>query len=116
MLIIEKILKYGPDIIGDLTTTALDLLEENNPNHKDSMGQLIYKLSCVTIQMWFNQDLLFSIRKMNLQEFEKKYHNNIPDLHKIIKRCCDLNCQRSILMDAIDNKRAVDVIDGKRSS
>lgn len=84
--------------------TMLDVLDGNNPLHDDTVGSLCNKLSCVTIQMWHNQEILYKIRKMTKEEFVEKYSNDLYDLHKTIKRCCDLNYQRSLLMDAIDYK------------
>lgn len=99
MLMINKIineLKELPDY--------LNLIEDNNPKEDDTIGSLIDKLSSVTLQMWHNQEFLYKIRKMNNHEFEEEYNNKLKELHIIIKRCCDLNYQRSILVDAIDQK------------
>jgi len=84
--------------------TPLDLFEENNPAKNDTIGQLISKLSCSTVQMWFNQDILYKIRFMDHHSFEEKYKGNMAELHTIIKRACDLNAQRASIVDAIDSK------------
>lgn len=86
--------------------TPLDVLPENNPTNNDTIGELIYKLSCVTMQMWENQEALYRIRKMTTDDFINKYSQNMPELHITIKRCCDLNFQRATLVDAIDATRA----------
>lgn len=86
--------------------SLLDVMEENNPSDDDTLGTLCSKLSCVTIQMWHNQESLYKIRKMTADEFAEEYELELDELHKTIKRCCDLNFQRSLLMDAID-KHAV---------
>lgn len=99
MLTTEKLLK----LINELPD-VLNLIKENNPSESDTVGLLIDKLSSVTIQMWHNQEELYKIRKMNNEEFVEEYQNQLKVLHLIIKRCCDLNYQRSILVDAIDKK------------
>lgn len=81
-----------------------DGLIENNPKPGDSIGLLTYKLNCVCIQMWHNQEFLYAVRKMTLDEFKDKYGSDLNNLHRMIKRCCDLNYQRSLLMDAIDKE------------
>ena len=86
--------------------TLLNVLPSNDPTDNDSIGALCNKLSCVTIQMWHNQELLYKIRHMTAQEFENEYKDDLVGLHDTVKRCCDLNYQRSKIMDAID-RRAV---------
>lgn len=75
-----------------------------NPNKEDTIGSLINKLSLSTIKMWDNQDILYKIRFMTKDEFMQEYNSNLPELHEILKRCCDLNVQRSRLVDEIDKK------------
>jgi hypothetical protein len=82
----------------------LNCNEEENPDENDTVGNLINKLSISTIKMWDNQDILYKIRFMNTKDFENEYKNNMPELHQILKRCCDLNVQRSKLIDEIDRK------------
>jgi len=93
----------GQEIL-DIGKTILDTLEENDPTENDTVGSLCNKLSCVTIQMWHNQESLYAIRKMSPSQFSEQYKNKMDELHRILKRCCDLNYQRSLLMDAIDSK------------
>lgn len=88
-----------------------DGLIENNPTESDTIGSLCNKLNSVCIQMWHNQEFLYAVRKMTPEEFKGIYGGNLSNLHRIIKRCCDLNYQRSLLMDAID-KKAVEVASG----
>lgn len=52
--------------------------------------------------MWHNQERLYEIRRMDLDEFIQRYDGKLKELHAIIKRCCDLNVQRAELMDEID--------------
>lgn len=80
----------------------LNYKKENDPNEDDTLGSLVNKLSISTIQMWDNQDILYKIRFMNEEEFVNEYSSNMSELHKILKRCCDLNVQRSKLIDQID--------------
>ena len=92
------------EILSTINKDPLNLLEENEPELEDSLGSLISKLSCVTIQMWNNQDILYKIRFMTQEEFANNYNDDMSKLHNIIKRACDLNIQRTRLMDSIDQK------------
>ena len=47
-----------------------------------------------------------------MEEFTAKWSNDLAGLHTVIKRCTDLNVQRSRLMDEID-QRLVDAFTGK---
>ena len=69
----------------------------------DTLGTLIDKLITVDLKMWHNQEALYAIRRMTPTDFKEKYGNNLTELYDTIKRCCDLNVQRSKLMDAIDD-------------
>ena len=80
----------------------LEVLPDNDPCDTDSIGELINKLSSVTIQMWNNQDLLYKIRFMSAKEFENAYKEDMGGLHSLIRRACDLNVQRANIIDAID--------------
>jgi uncharacterized protein YfkK (UPF0435 family) len=87
-----------------INQSILDPLEANEPSIDDTISELIYKLSCVTNQMWYSQDILYRIRFMSEAEFIETYGENSVELHRILKRACDLNVQRAHLMDAIDQK------------
>lgn len=103
MLLYEKFLQW----ISDqelLECSILDPLPDNQPQTTDTLSDLIYKLSCTTNQMWYSQDILYKIRFMDAPTFMKEYGSNAVELHKILKRACDLNVQRANLMDAIDLK------------
>ena len=110
MLIYDKIISKLDgnnnimELLSEINKNPLDLFEENEPQPEDSLGSLVSKLSCATIKMWNNQDILYKIRFMSTKEFNDKYNNNMDSLHNIIKRACDLNVQRTRLMDAIDQK------------
>lgn len=89
--------------------------EKENPNDMDTLGSLIDKLITVDLKMWHNQEKLYAIRRMELDEFEARYEGKLDELHETVKRCCDLNVQRSSLMDAID-KLVADVVSGDREA
>jgi len=109
--VIDKVIEDN-EYIGTLDEKdTQDGLLCNNPENDDSIGQLTYKLNCVCIQMWNNQEFLYAVRKMTTNEFISNYGNDLINLHRMIKRCCDLNYQRSLLMDAID-KKATEIADG----
>ena len=77
---------------------------KEDPNMADSIGSLADKLSTVNFKMAYNQEILYSVRKMTPEEFEIKWKNNMGELHTVLKRCTDLNVQRSRLVDEIDKK------------
>ncbi|CAK0748342.1 hypothetical protein CCP1ISM_20024 [Azospirillaceae bacterium] len=81
-----------------------DYLIENDPTDNDKLSELISKMSCVTVQMWNNQEILYKWRRISTEQFVKDNVTSLDEVHKIIKRCCDLNVQRAKLMDAIDKK------------
>jgi hypothetical protein len=77
---------------------------EDDPKPMDTTGNLIDKLCIVNNKMFWNQDVLYQIRRMTPEEFIIKYQNNMSELYAILKRCTDLNAQRARLMDEIDQK------------
>jgi len=85
---------------------ARDISEKDEPKPMDTLGSLIDKLITVDLKMWHNQEQLYAIRKMTDDEFKARYGPSMSELHQIVKRCCDLNVQRSRLVDAIDAKFA----------
>lgn len=93
----------------------LEPLAEEDPSSMDTLGSLIDKLTTVNLKMWHNQEVLYAIRRMNTFEFQEKYAGDLDELHKTIKRCCDLNVQRAKLMDAID-KHISEIVSGKRNA
>ena len=81
----------------------------------DTIGSLIDKLFTADMKMWNNQEVLYEIRRMSLDEFRKKYFttdDGCEDLFECLKRCCDLNVQRNQLIDEID-QRVVNLIEEK---
>lgn len=77
---------------------------KEDPNMADSIGSLADKLATVNFKMAYNQEILYSVRKMTPEEFEAKWKNDMGELHTVLKRCTDLNVQRSRLVDEIDKK------------
>jgi hypothetical protein len=103
----------------DVLATALgpDHIEYSaaeDPQMADTVGQLVDKLSIVNNKMWYSQDIVYEIRRMSTDEFVKHWSQDLEGLHKLIKRCTDLNVQRTRLMDEID-QRLTDAITGKLS-
>lgn len=96
--------------IGDVEID--DIMDENFPKSSDTLGGLQHKLTCTCIQMWNNQEFLYAVRKMTADEFKTEYGGDLAKLHRMVKRCCDLNNQRAQLMDAID-KKAVEIAEAK---
>jgi len=81
----------------------------------DTIGSLIDKLFTADMKMWNNQEVLYEIRRMSLDEFREKYFttdDGCVDLFECLKRCCDLNVQRNQLIDEIDH-RVVNLIEEK---
>ena len=73
----------------------------------DTLGGLIDKLITIDMKMWNNQEFLYEVRRMGFEEFEKKYtlsREAKQSLYNSIKKCCDLNVQRSQLIDEVDEK------------
>ena len=71
----------------------------------DTLGSLIDKLCTVDLKMWNNQEILYEIRRLTFKEFQVKYLSKEKDqkiFYETIKKCCDLNYQRSQLIDEID--------------
>lgn len=73
----------------------------------DTLGGLIDKLVTVDMKMWNNQEFLYEARRLNFEEFEERYTSTKEareSLYESVKKCCDLNVQRSSLIDEIDEK------------
>lgn len=71
----------------------------------DTLGSLIDKLITIDMKMWHNQEFLYEVRRISFEEFKGKFCVTEEDqrsLYDSIKKCCDLNYQRSQLIDEID--------------
>lgn len=73
----------------------------------DTLGGLIDKLITIDMKMWTNQEFLYEVRRISFEEFKEKFlstEENQLSLFESVKKCCDLNCQRSQLIDEVDEK------------
>ena len=70
----------------------------------DTLGALVDKLSIVNLKMWNAQENLYLIRRMSLEQFKEKYYNDegIKELYFSLNKAADLNVQRNVLIDSID--------------
>lgn len=88
----------------NINRTFLDHSTEQDPDPMDTIGNLVDKLCIVNNKMFFNQQWLYETRHESIEAFETKWAGKMPELHAMLKRCLDLNNQRSKLMDEIDKK------------
>jgi len=91
------------DILGE---EWFNYSEKDNPTMADSIGSLADKLATVNFKMAYNQEVLYKTRRQTQEEFVKTWQDQLPQLHEVLKRCTDLNVQRSRLVDEIDKKLA----------
>lgn len=73
----------------------------------DTLGGLIDKLITIDMKMWVNQEFLYEIRRISFEEFKEKFvdtEEQKKELFESLKRCCDLNYQRNVLIDEVDEK------------
>lgn len=70
----------------------------------DTLGGLVDKLSIVNQKMFNCQEILYETRRMSFDEFKRKYSTDdgLVTLYDIFKKSCELNYQRSQLIDEID--------------
>jgi hypothetical protein len=94
------------DLKNKLPEGYLEIEEGDHPAMADTVGSLMDKLSIVNLKMWWNQEVLYEIRRMNEAQFTAKYGENPIQLQKIIKICCDMNVLRNQLIDEIDGRLA----------
>lgn len=83
----------------------------------ETVGSLVDKLITVSNKMFYNQEFLYEIRRMSLDEFKNIYFNKekIEELFIKLKLACDLNVQRNDLITEIDEtivKEVSDMIGG----
>jgi len=73
----------------------------------ETLGTIIDKLCTVDLKMWHNQEILYEIRRMTIEEFKVKYfetENGAEKLYETLKKACDLNVQRNHLINEVDAK------------
>lgn len=103
---ISGALEESPDAIYRTIGAHVAERQECEPTAEstpmETLGSLTDKLMTVSQKMWHNQERLYEIRRMTLEEFHERWDGELDELHEVIKRCCDLNVQRSSLMDEID--------------
>ena len=90
--------------LRNLPDGYLEILEEDKPAMADTIGSLIDKLGIVNLKMFWNQEVLYEMRRMTRDEFASKYGQELEVVHDILKRCCDMNVLRSQLIEEIDNR------------
>jgi hypothetical protein len=94
------------DDLGNLPDDYLEISEDDRPTMADTIGSLADKLTIVNLKMWWNQEVLYEMRRLTEEEFRNKYEGDIDKIREIIKRCCDMNVLRSQLIDEIDERIA----------
>jgi len=79
----------------------------------DTVGSLIDKLFTVDSKMWNNQEMLYKIRRNDFEWFKNRFlkdnASNI-ELYEMLKKVCNLNYQRTLLVTEID-KRIVETVE-----
>jgi hypothetical protein len=73
----------------------------------DTPGSLMDKLSIVNLKMWWNQEILYKIRRMTKEEFADEYSDDIDEVRRIVGICCDMNVLRTQLVDEINDRLAM---------
>ena len=85
----------------------------------DTFGGVVDKLITADLKMWNNQEIFYEIRRMSFLEFKLKYfadESGVENLWAILKKLADLNIQRNVLIDELDEKLIFlikSAIDGK---
>ena len=73
----------------------------------DTVGSLVDKLFTVDTKMWTNQEMLYVIRKHDFEWFKNRFLSDdasILELYETLKKVCDLNIQRQLLITEIDER------------
>lgn len=71
----------------------------------ETLGTIIDKLITVDLKMWWNQELLYEIRRMDFDQFKEKYFSSEKGSEVLwlsLKKACDLNVQRNELIEEVD--------------
>lgn len=75
---------------------------EGKKEEMDTFGNLVDKLSIVTVRMWHAQDDLYRYRRMTNEEWDEEFKDDSLKVKHTLTRACDLNLQRNQLMEEID--------------
>lgn len=78
----------------------------------ETIGAIIDRLATVNNKMFITQELLYSIKRMSFEEFEKTYQYNMKDLYEYFQKCAILNLQRNAAIDEIDVRLVQMIKDG----
>lgn len=73
----------------------------------DTVGSLVDKLFTVDSKMWNNQEMLHVINRHDLDWFKNRFLKDdasVLELFTMLKKVCNLNWQRSLLITEIDEK------------
>ena len=73
----------------------------------DTVGSLVDKLFTVDSKMWNNQELLHELNRHDLDWFKDRFLKDgasVLELFNMLKKVCNLNWQRSLLVTEIDEK------------
>ena len=72
----------------------------------ETIGALVDRLSVVNLKMWWKQEGLYAVRKMDFSQFKEKYgtEEGLREIYDIFKDATDLNCQRNDLIDELDRR------------
>ncbi len=70
----------------------------------DTVGGLLDKLITVDMKMWYAQEDFYKIRNMTFEEFLENYSGEVgmKILWEQFQKGIDLNLQRNVLIDEID--------------
>lgn len=67
----------------------------------DTIGSLVDKLATVNNKMFFNQEFLYEIKRMTVEDFIRKYfdsYDSAKTLYEKLHKVVDLNLQRQALI------------------
>ncbi len=83
----------------------------------ETLGSIIDRLVTVDMKMWYAQEDIYKIVRMDYEEFLERY--GIPDsggaveLYTSLQKAIDLNLQRNALIDEIDEEVDRQIKQGK---
>lgn len=73
----------------------------------DTVGSLVDKLFTVDSKMWNNQEMLYEINRQDFDWFMDRFLKDDAsklELFNMLKKVCNLNWQRTLLITEIDEK------------